>query len=418
MSDLALKVENLGKRFRGSCDGARPAYSTLREEVLSLPRRWRGRREPENEAWALRGVSFELRKGEVLGVVGRNGAGKSTLLKILSRIMEPTEGKAEMRGRVGALLEVGTGFHPELTGRENVFLSGALLGMRRAEVRARLDEIVAFAGTEDALDRPVKHYSSGMQARLGFAVAAHLEPEILIIDEVLGVGDVRFQERCLRKVRDISSREGRTVLIVSHQMAIMQSLCSRGLLLRGGRVAAEGDLDACIRGYLEDADAQEGAVLEFDMQSGQAAGFVGLEFRGEDGAPAGAFAFGEIIELRLRVRVRETLPDYLLGFSINTPAGLVVACSNHHDALPRGELGPGTHVFVAKVAGLFLAPGEYRLTVALSSGDQLTSHHFLPDCATFRVEERSPSGRPYGSHFDNRPGLLRPPFAWRRTEET
>jgi lipopolysaccharide transport system ATP-binding protein len=230
---LALRVDGIGKRYRlGEANG----YRTLREGIASLGRRRRHvARQSSAEMWALRDVTFDVRSGEVVGVIGRNGAGKSTLLKVLSRITEPTEGEARVTGRVGALLEVGTGFHPELTGRENILLNGAILGMRRADIRRNLDAIVAFAEIERFLDTPVKRYSTGMQMRLAFAVAAHLEPEILVIDEVLAVGDAEFQRKCLGRMGNVA-REGRTVLFVSHNMAAVESLCDRVLWLEGGRV--------------------------------------------------------------------------------------------------------------------------------------------------------------------------------------
>jgi lipopolysaccharide transport system ATP-binding protein len=244
MSDLAIQVIGLGKEYRlgNSCR----QNITLREKLGDLVRaplsrmfRDRDRSEQERRFWALEDVSFELRRGDVLGIIGRNGAGKSTLLKILSRITEPTLGDVEIHGRVGSLLEVGTGFHPELTGRENVFLNGAILGMRRSEIISKFDEIVAFAEVEPFIDTPVKHYSSGMYMRLAFSVAAHLEPEILIVDEVLAVGDAQFQKKCLGKMGEVS-REGRTVLFVSHNMAAIQSLCNRVCLLRQGRLDFDG----------------------------------------------------------------------------------------------------------------------------------------------------------------------------------
>ena len=273
MTDTAIRVENLGKRYQL---GAAKSGS-FRESMSSLFRR-RIRSEshsatsiqppasspPESQPdasiqylanqqdfWALQDINFEIKRGEAVGIIGRNGAGKSTLLKILSRITEPTKGRFEIFGRVSSLLEVGTGFHPELTGRENVYLNGTILGMKRREVKAKFDEIVAFSGVEKFIDTPVKHYSSGMQVRLAFAVAAHLEPEILIIDEVLAVGDAEFQKKCLGKMEDVTG-EGRTVLFVSHNMGAVQALCNRGILLDNGQVRFSGSPKNCINGYLSD----------------------------------------------------------------------------------------------------------------------------------------------------------------------
>jgi lipopolysaccharide transport system ATP-binding protein len=268
MGDVVIRADGLGKRYR--IGGPRSRYRTLRESLtgwLAAPlRRPAG---GVGEFWALRGVSFEVSRGEVVGVIGRNGAGKSTLLKLLSRITEPTEGEADIHGRVGSLLEVGTGFHPELTGRENVYLNGAILGMRRAEINRKFDEIVAFAEVERFIDTPVKHYSSGMYLRLAFAVAAHLEPEVLIVDEVLAVGDAEFQKRSLGKMGEVA-RGGRTVLFVSHNMGAVNSLCSRAVVLDGGRVAFEGAAAAGVAAYLElaRAPARAGAGTPAEARPG------------------------------------------------------------------------------------------------------------------------------------------------------
>src|SRR6058998_1867818 len=245
MSDIALSIQNLSKSFRIAHQrGGLRGYKTLHDELMILPRRLidrlkRQRRSTSETFWALKDVSFDVKAGEALGIIGSNGAGKSTLLKILNRITEPTRGGVDIYGRVGALLEVGTGFHPELTGRENIFLNGAILGMTRAEIKRKFDEIVAFAEVEKFLDTPVKRYSSGMFVRLAFAVAAHLEPEILLVDEVLAVGDAAFQNKCIGKMNGVA-REGRTVVFVSHDMAAVESLCTRCFLLDGGRLELSG----------------------------------------------------------------------------------------------------------------------------------------------------------------------------------
>jgi lipopolysaccharide transport system ATP-binding protein len=256
MRDAVIRVEGLGKEFVLGRQRAR--YRTLRETITNLASRpfqsreavpRTARRAVDNRFWALRDLSFDVTKGEVVGIVGRNGAGKSTLLKILSRITEPTEGFAVLRGRVGSLLEVGTGFHPELSGRDNIYLNGAIIGMKRREIRAKFDEIVAFAEVERFVDTQVKHYSSGMGLRLGFAIAAHLQPEILVVDEVLAVGDAAFQKKCLGKMEDVA-HQGRTVLFVSHNMGAVKSLCHRGLLLESGRLVRSGPIDEIVEEYL------------------------------------------------------------------------------------------------------------------------------------------------------------------------
>lgn len=248
MSETVIQVENLSKQFH---IGKLKAASTLRDALTNAVKAPFRRRDedPDTVFWALRDVSFDVKKGEVVGLVGRNGAGKSTLLKILARVTRPTKGRAEIRGRVGSLLEVGTGFHPELSGRENVFLSGAVLGMKKVEIQKNFDEIVAFSEVERFLDTPLKHYSSGMQTRLAFAVAAHLEPEILLVDEVLAVGDASFQKKCLGKMKDVS-RHGRTIIFVSHNATAMRALCKRAVWLQGGRVVEEGPIDEVMNHYL------------------------------------------------------------------------------------------------------------------------------------------------------------------------
>lgn len=252
MSDIAIKADRLSKHYR--LGAATAQHNTLRDHLMHRLRgltRRRGR-QPESESsfWALKDISFEVKRGEVLGIVGHNGAGKSTLLKILSRITQPTTGTADIYGRVSSLLEVGTGFHSELSGRENIFLNAAMLGMRREEVRRKFDEIIAFSGVEAFIDTPVKRYSSGMYVRLAFAVAAHLEPEILLIDEVLAVGDAAFQKKCLGKMGEIA-RHGRTVLFVSHNTAAMLNLCRRGILVEKGRLVADGEIEPVIQQYLK-----------------------------------------------------------------------------------------------------------------------------------------------------------------------
>ena len=245
-----VQVRNLSKSYRigQAAQGGRPASN-------GLAQRLRGRRSgPDRTIWALRDVSFEVLPGEVVGIVGRNGAGKSTLLKILSRIVRPTAGEVDIYGRLGSLLEIGTGFHPDLTGRENVYLNGAILGMSRSEIRRKFDEIVAFAEVEEFLDTPIKHYSSGMQVRLAFAVAAHFEPEILILDEVLAVGDTAFQQKCFRKMQDVI-QEGRTIFFVSHDSSSVQRLCGRALLIESGRLKAAGRVEPVVKRYLDGAAA-------------------------------------------------------------------------------------------------------------------------------------------------------------------
>ena len=269
MSDIAIKIEHLYKQYRLGVIGT----GTLSHDLNRFFAKIRGKEDPyltvgevndrtqkgtSDYVWALQDINLEVKQGEVLGIIGKNGAGKSTLLKILSKVTAPTKGSIKAKGRIASLLEVGTGFHPELTGRENIFLNGAILGMTKAEIRAKLDEIVAFAGIEKYVDTPVKRYSSGMKVRLGFAVAAHLEPEILVVDEVLAVGDAEFQKKAIGKMQDVSRNDGRTVLFVSHNMASVKSLCTRGVVMENGQIVFDGNTDNAVKEYLTQGAVEEG----------------------------------------------------------------------------------------------------------------------------------------------------------------
>jgi lipopolysaccharide transport system ATP-binding protein len=327
MSEPIIRVEGLGKKYLLSGQpGGKERYRSLRDTLMNgmraAGRRLRrpfgiGRRRERDEFWALRDVSFEVKQGEVVGIIGRNGAGKSTLLKILSRITEPTTGEITLCGRVASLLEVGTGFHPELTGRENVFLNGAILGMSRAEIRKKFDEIVAFAEVEQFLDTPVKRYSSGMYMRLAFAVAAHLEPEILVVDEVLAVGDASFQKKCLQKMGDVA-RDGRTVLFVSHNMAAVRSLCTRVYLLRQGRLVFDGQIERGLSIYaFGDEDDKADRWRRASITKGGPLYFSEAVARIEGDQPAVRLV------LDLRVRGRSQIPA-LFAFDILDEFGVVI----------------------------------------------------------------------------------------------
>ncbi|RLB00320.1 MAG: ABC transporter ATP-binding protein [Deltaproteobacteria bacterium] len=310
MSDVAIRVENLSKRYR---IGQREGYLALRDVLargLKAPFRLLKRdsqnlsRRSNEYIWALKDVSFEVKRGEVVGIIGRNGAGKTTLLKILSRITEPTEGYAEVRGRVGSLLEVGTGFHPELTGRENIYLNGAILGMKKREIDRKFDEIVAFAEVEKFIDTPVKYYSSGMYVRLAFAVAAHLEPEILLVDEVLAVGDAAFQKKCLGKMGDVA-KEGRTVLFVSHNMAAIERLCQRALLLDKGNLILSGHAQELVARYLSEKVPLRRSNINLTFHSGRRPGMlpviVKIRFMDKNSQEKTVFKIGDdiIFEIEL-----------------------------------------------------------------------------------------------------------------------
>jgi lipopolysaccharide transport system ATP-binding protein len=335
-TDIAIRAKNLSKRYQ---IGAGASYLTLRDALtraLAVPfRRKTAGSSADSVIHALDDVSFEIQRGDVVGIVGRNGAGKSTLLKVLSRITRPTSGYAEVHGRVGSLLEVGTGFHPELTGRENLYLSGAVLGMKKAETRRKFDEIVAFAEIEKFLDTPVKHYSSGMYMRLAFSVAAHLEPEILLVDEVLAVGDITFQQKCLNHMRKLTDT-GMTILLVSHNLAAIQSSCRRALWMHNGRISTSGEPIQVIAAYrdslkrravVDDGDAA--VTPESASRSGQGISIVGFEMFGEDGTPRREFRFGEAIRVRIDLSVTRSIENPLIHFGISRGDGVPICGFNN-----------------------------------------------------------------------------------------
>jgi lipopolysaccharide transport system ATP-binding protein len=373
MSDLALSVENLSKSF--NIDHQRNgigSYRTLHDDLVNLPRRLFTRfsqaRRPTSETfWALKNVSFDVRQGEVVGIIGANGAGKSTLLKILNRITEPTSGGADIYGRVGALLEVGTGFHPELTGRENVFLNGAVLGMTRAEIKRKFDEIVAFAEIEKFLDTPVKRYSSGMYVRLAFAVAAHLEPEILLIDEVLAVGDARFQKKSLEKMEQIAADDGRTVIFVSHSMPTVARLCPRVIWLRGGEIAADGPSDDVIQQYSQVTLVDQDRVSwpeGFSNAGVHELKFTSVGLLNKDGQPTTHFDYSEPLSFELSYTVHESLAFCRIGFLVHALDGTpVFEIYDVDEDVKGGRREPGSYSIRCEVPGDLLKPGRYSLSL-------------------------------------------------------
>jgi lipopolysaccharide transport system ATP-binding protein len=347
MPDVVIAAENLGKRYTIGHQAPGGPYLALRDEVMRGARAlWertrdlaRGRAivsgDTLEEFWALKDLSFEIRRGETVGIIGRNGAGKSTLLKVLSRITEPSAGRVTIRGRVASLLEVGTGFHPELTGRENIFLNGAILGMTRAEIRGAFDEIVAFAEVEKFLDTPVKRYSSGMYVRLAFAVAAHLKPEILVVDEVLAVGDAAFQKKCLGKMGDVAT-EGRTVLFVSHNMAAVQQLCQRGLVLSAGLLRGQGAIEEVVRTYLQEVrvkalNAELGA--RSDRKGSQWLKFTKVAILDARGDEVRQVVSGQDVRLRFHYESARELrqASVLVSFNVRSGQGYLLANLNSSD---------------------------------------------------------------------------------------
>jgi lipopolysaccharide transport system ATP-binding protein len=384
-----IAVERVGKKYRIQ-HASQPRYEALRDVIASgVASQWqrlRGRitHTQVEDFWALRDVSFDVPVGAVLGIIGRNGAGKSTLLKILSRITEPTEGRIVLRGRAASLLEVGTGFHPELTGRENIFLNGSILGMSRAEITRKFDDIVAFAGTERFLDTPVKRYSSGMYVRLAFAVAAHLEPEILIVDEVLAVGDAEFQQKCLGKMSEVA-QSGRTVLFVSHQMAAVQNLCTEALLLEKGRLAARGAVADVISGYLSGAPELMDLSIAHRQGSG-AIQFTGVTFKDAAGAVVRSFTCGPPATMDIGVRCQGTAQRAVrIGVGFDDHLGYRVATlSTHFVGADIPSLEPGDHVVSLTLPRMALAPGRYGLALFVSAQGETAD--WLLNAGSFAVD--------------------------------
>jgi lipopolysaccharide transport system ATP-binding protein len=430
MSDPAIRVESLGKKYliRHLAPDRHKNYTALRdvlaEAALAPFRRRRdggaanglgpkGEAEGREEFWALRDVSFEIKPGEAVGVIGRNGAGKSTLLKLLSRITEPSSGQIVLNGKVASLLEVGTGFHPELTGRENIYLNGAILGMKRAEVRGKFDGIVAFAEVEQFLDTPVKHYSSGMYVRLAFAVAAHLDPDILIVDEVLAVGDASFQKRCLGKMQEATEREGRTVLFVSHNMQAIRQMCRRVIFLKQGRVAKDGDPHAVIGAYLghgSGAEAEAQSVVDLAVyprkQNVEGGRFVRLSFRDGRGRPATRVNLHDTLEVEILIRSVKPMKQLNVAMAVVHAEGLRVFSEAYSDQHAPPDLAPGEYTLRFYVPMRFFKLESYFLVLAMSEdgklGDQidgLSMPEIIDENPNLQMES-------------NRWGVLRVPVTW------
>lgn len=420
MSDIAVRVKDVSKRYKLN---VLTRHNTLRDEIAhgvrSLVRKNRGSRSPtesESTLWAVKDVSFDVRQGEVLGIIGRNGAGKSTLLKILSRITEPTSGRCEIFGRLGSLLEVGTGFHGELTGRENVYLNGAILGMRKAEIERRFDEIVAFAEVEQFIDMPVKRYSSGMHVRLAFAVAAHLQPEILIIDEVLAVGDQSFQNKCLGKLGSVA-REGRTVLFVSHNLAAVTNLCTAGIWIERGHVQMRGDAKSVIEAYMK---ASSGSARELRSRNGEnsseqrngsgEARFVDAKLLDSINESRSTFVMGESIFVEFEVEFARSFPWLHMSVDVKrSDSGLPVLHLLNHDSGTYFEnLPKGTHRFTVEVPNCMLYPGSYSVSLfAAVPGNQLDH---VEDVVAFSMIQSGISKRP--SPFYSHLAVYHSPSIW------
>ncbi|MFH1221343.1 MAG: ABC transporter ATP-binding protein [Candidatus Eisenbacteria bacterium] len=424
MPEPSIQAEGIGKRYRlGQYVGnGMYQYRALRERIpaaLRAPldllgrRASRGKRSEREDVWALKGVSFDVKQGESLGLVGSNGAGKSTLLKILSRITEPTEGRARMRGRVGSLLEVGTGFHPELTGRENVYLSGTILGMSRKDVQMKFDEIVSFAGIDKFVDTPVKRYSSGMWVRLGFAVAVHLEPEILLVDEVLAVGDAVFQRRCLGKMGEVA-REGRTVIFVSHNMGAVTRLCRRCIWLDEGELRLCGDTADIVPQYLS---SKGGMRAEYSVIDAPAAphsrGFVLRAVRVKDsaGTVMASIDARHDFSVEIEYGLLKSIPGLRVGFRLLTSDGTVVLSSTDRDGDHWSDPDRASGVYASRctIPGGFLNTGQYTITLGVDI-PTVESILFIDNIVSFDVEIAGDIG---GTTSDRRLGVVCPCFPWK-----
>ncbi len=388
MPASVIKVEDLGKKYIIRHE-QRGNYLTLRDVVTDKARQagkiFTSRLRPlpisqpaakQEEFWALKGVSFEVNQGDRVGIIGRNGAGKSTLLKVLSRITEPTTGRISIKGRVASLLEVGTGFHPELTGRENIFLNGAILGMGKAEIKSKFDEIVDFAEVEKFLDTPVKFYSSGMYVRLAFAVAAHLEPEILVVDEVLAVGDAQFQKKCLGKMEDVSLREGRTVLFVSHNMGAIQRFCSSAVWLEQGRVAEVGNAAHICERYLFSSIEESSGSCEFEDGMDSPVRFLSLELTGTGNKPTNTFRADEPIKFRITYEIDREISGLSIAVNITDGVGASLWGVSDLDLFPElfQNRNPGRYVYECVAPGQVLRPGIYNVALGAGAGGTYFHH--------------------------------------------
>ncbi len=379
MSDTIIKVEGLGKRYFIGHEN-QVSYTAMRDVIANnvkgfgkgIQRMFRNDAsssisgEEIEEFWALKDINFEVKKGETLGIIGRNGAGKSTLLKILSRITEQTYGRIEINGRLASLLEVGTGFHPELSGRENIFLNGAILGMSRTEIKTKFDDIVDFSGVEKFLDTPVKRYSSGMYVRLAFAVAAYLESEILIVDEVLAVGDAEFQKKCLGKMSDISNKEGRTVLFVSHNISAIKSLCSKAILLNQGTIAAIGNTSDIINKYITNKQVETDGIVILDPKLEANVTFTKIWINDKEGNPNSDIDVQNEFILGLEFNVLSYTKDTEITIVLSNTSGVNVLFSSLSDDNDKTfiELKPGSYCASISLKGNFLVPDMYTVRIS------------------------------------------------------
>lgn len=425
MSDTVIRVENLGKRYllKHQQQG-RSRYVALRDVIADGVKSMRQRllklkryQFPSNqeEFWALKDISFEIRRGEVVGIIGRNGAGKSTLLKLLSRITEPTIGRITLRGRVASLLEVGTGFHPELTGRENIFLNGAILGMTKTEIRHNFDQIIAFAEVEKFLDTPVKHYSSGMYVRLAFAVAAYLESEILVVDEVLAVGDVQFQKKCLGKMESVAKTEGRTVLLVSHNMGTITNFCSKGIYLNQGKLISLGEINKVVEEYLGsdvgNLTSKQLYTPDQIKRLNKAIFFHEVTILNHENEKSTEIDVRHHFFIHVVYEVRTSIKNVELSVRISSDDGRPILTTHQSDCSPEQIFlrKPGIYQISIRFPGMFLMPGLYMVTLGAHE-PMVQVYDFHENTITFRIHETGTKLAKYQHHKSSGVVLLDLPW--------
>lgn len=420
MTDFAIKVENLSKQYRLGLVGT----GTLSHDLNRWWARIRGKEDPflkigeandrsstgkSDYVWSLKDINFEVKQGEVLGIIGKNGAGKSTLLKILSKVTGPTTGKITAYGRIGALLEVGTGFHPELTGRENIFLNGAILGMKKHEIKAKLDEIIDFSGCARYIDTPTKRYSSGMTVRLAFAVAAFLDPEILIVDEVLAVGDAEFQKKAIGKMQDISRGEGRTVLFVSHNMTSIKTLCSRAVILKQGSILLDGPTASIVDQYLSLESYNKTAVSWKDSPKGDNdARLIAARIVNKEGTALSTVYFGETFGVEMTYELSDTSKEVFPNIHLFTIEGTTVFVTG----IDKGKApkGKGIHTVVMWLSDHLLNTGTFYLNLALSTLTPVIVHAHERQAIYFEViEDINQRNNDFKQAI---PGIIRPNLEW------
>ena len=408
-----ISARGLGKSYQIQT-GEKKRYHTLRDDLIEGARNFvqgKWRRSRTEEFWALKDIDLDIYPGEVVGIIGRNGAGKSTLLKILSRVVQPTTGEAVLYGRVASLLEVGTGFHPELSGRENIFMSGAVLGMQQAEIRRKFDEIVAFAEVEKFLDTPVKRYSSGMYVRLAFAVAAHLEPDILLVDEVLAVGDAAFQKKCLGKMEDVAKNQGRTVLFVSHNIATITSLCPKAIWLHSGQLHLSGKANSVISKYLTFGAESSGEVVFSDNLASPKFCFQNLSLLNSAQEVTSTFDVRDSITIQIKYQAAQTIVGLEISLRVYNSGGIPIFTTNRSSSL-GSDVTKGYHQSAVEIPTLFLVPDSYSidLTAHIPHVEVLSYHQSL---LNFEIEETGSGMSLYkGAAF----GVVMVNFPWKEID--